>query len=30
MLVEEGTQNRERTNMKWNQEKAVANHPWTF
>jgi hypothetical protein len=28
MLVEEKTQNRERTNVKWTQ-KAMANHSWT-
>jgi len=27
MLVEEKTRNRERTNMKGTQEKAMANHP---
>ena len=26
MLVEEKTRNRERTNVKWTQEKAMANH----
>jgi hypothetical protein len=30
MLVEEKTQNRERTNVKWFQEKATANHSWTI
>jgi len=28
-LVEEKTQNRERTNVKWIQEKAMANHSCT-
>ena len=28
-LVEEKTLNRERTNVKWSQEKAMANHSWT-
>jgi hypothetical protein len=26
VLVEEKTRDRERTNVKWAQEKAVANH----
>jgi hypothetical protein len=29
MLVEEKSQNRERTNVKWTQVKAMANHSWT-
>jgi hypothetical protein len=28
MLVEEKTRNRERTNVKWMQEKAMGNHSW--
>jgi hypothetical protein len=29
MLVEEKSWNRECTNVKWTQEKAMANHSWT-
>ena len=29
MLVEEKTRNRERRDVKWPQEKAMANHSWT-
>jgi hypothetical protein len=29
MLVELKSQNRECTNVKWTQEKAMANHSWT-
>jgi hypothetical protein len=28
-LVEKKSQNRERTNVKWTQEKAMENHSWT-
>jgi len=28
-LVEEKTRNRERTNIKRQKGKAMANHPWT-